>query len=203
MEKFLQAALSVWNPQRVVNQKKATGDLTLDKIFIPFIGIILTCIALDIIAVDFFCESLPNQIIDRVNEAFPEKLLALANNSFYQNMSVILNILLSMAAVSILPKKIFSPASRNSTLATLIIISASESFYSTASNSIFYFFTGQLAIFHLKLTGFMYALSIIVQLIINITIFFVWFRIAIKILDLSKIKAATVSLVWVLSSGWI
>jgi hypothetical protein len=184
MEKFLAFAKIAWNPVGAARSKVLDGSFTVGKMLAPYVGIVIACNLLVVGAQKFYIESL--QFAG--GGEMPDHPL-LENNLALQFLSVI-QVLAPLAAIAILPARMFHPSTRSAVLAAVLAVAAASAFYGAAFGVPAYMFAGMTVTVDPEL-GVMILIAgtlpgIIVQLVL-IPVF--WFRTTMSVLGISGAKA--------------
>lgn len=179
MEKFLQAALVAWNPIGEVRRRMNSGNLSVDKVLVPFIVIIIACRLFAAGSDDFLQEVIINQTDLQVPST------PFLNNDFALRFMSVIDIFVVIGIVSLLPSNTFHPVGRSPTLATIIIVTSGWAFYGAAIGVLTDFISAVLITINTPL-GFIayYLLQILVSLIILGLIIFFWLKTSMSILGL-------------------
>lgn len=179
MEKFLQAALVAWNPIGEVRRRMNSGNLSVDKVLVPFIVIIIACRLFAAASDDFLIEVIKNQTDLQVPST------PFLDNDFALRFMSAIDIFVVIGIVSLLPSNTFHPVGRSSTLAAIIIVSSGWAFYGAAIGALTDFISGVLITVNPTL-GIIahYLLMTLASLIILGLIIFFWLKTSMSILGL-------------------
>jgi len=189
MEKFLKAATIAWNPIGEVRRRMGLRSLTVGSVLTPYILIVIACNLFLVEAEKFFLET----VFAAVRYDLPEH--ALTKSQFALRLMSAILVLLPAVAVSLLPSRVFHPASRTETVAAMLIVVSAWAFYGAAIGVPVYFLAGTLATVNPELgLNTVLVLSFPMTIaVVGLTLFF-WFRIMLSVLGLSGISVIAITL---------
>lgn len=190
MEKLLQAAAIAWNPIGEVRRRMESGILNVGSVLVPYIGIIIACNLFGLGAQRFFFES----VFYSAGAQLPHH--PLVTSDYAQRTMSALGVLAPIAAVSLLPTRIFHPPGRSATISAMLVVAAAWAFYGAVISGSIHFIAGSLATVDLELGISTFSLLTIPAsiVILGLTLFF-WLRITLNIFGLSGFQMIGISIV--------
>lgn len=145
MEALLKHATLAWNPIRETRTRLHEGTLTPGAIVVPFIAVVVGCNLVAGGAQQFFNDAVAFAAGVELTDH------PLVTNPFAQRVLATLGTLLPAAAVALLPARVFVPAGRAATVASIIIFNAAWAFYGAALGTPVYILAGSIATADLEL----------------------------------------------------
>ena len=177
MEKLLQAAAIAWNPAGEVRRRVDSGTLTVSAVLVPAIAAIIGCTLFKMAAWNFFWDSTFHAIAPQTPK--------MATSEFVVQLASAVGSLAPLAALLLLPERVFQPLGRSASGAAILIVIAANAFYAAAFGAIVYFVAGAQAWDNPRL-GLRTFQLLSVPLAIGVTglTLFFWCQIALSILRL-------------------
>ncbi len=127
MEKLISAALVAWNPVGAVSHRRASGELDVANVIVPFMAVYVAANAAQWMATKEFLSALYTAA-DR-DLVVP----AILENTFANQALAVMSALLAIGAIALLPGRLFEPAGRTTALAAVFVLFASMAFYSAVA----------------------------------------------------------------------
>ena len=187
MENFLKAASLAWNPIAEVRRRNDDGTLTIGSVLVPFIGVVIACNLFAFAGQRFFYET----VLSQFGQEFPNSPLLC---DFSLRFFSAIFILAPVAAVSLLPARVFEPSDRNATAAALLILGGAWAFYGAAIGVPIHFVAGVMATVDVESAISTYLLlSVLIALGIPILLISFWLRITLHVLELSGARTFGIS----------
>lgn len=191
MEKFLEAATLAWNPIGEVRRRLGSGTLTVSAVLIPVVAAVIACNLFRMAAWSFFW----NTVLHARDPNGPK----LSTSTFVVEFGSALGLLVTVAALALVPARVFQPYGRSAAAAALLIVLAAEAFYFAAVAAPVYFVAGSFAYDNLLLGLRTFELLIppMTLAVLSLTLFF-WCRISLSILNLGAARMMGITLVVIL-----
>ena len=188
MEKFLEAATLAWNPIGEVRRRLSSGTLTVSAVLIPVVAAVIACNLFRMSAWNFFWDT----ALHAVDPNVPK----LTTSTFVVQLGSALGALVTVAALALVPARVFQPYGRSASAAALLIVSAANAFYFAAIAAPVYFVAGSFAFDNLELgLRTFQSLSLLMTLAVTGLTLFFWCRISLSILNLGAARMMGITLV--------
>ncbi len=167
MEALIKHATLAWNPIRETRTRLHEGTLTPGAIAMPFLAVVIGCNLVAGGAQQFFNDAVAfGAGMQLTNHP-------LVTNPFAQRVLATLGALAPAAAVALLPTRVFVPAGRAATVASIIIFNAAWAFYGAALGTPVYILAGSIATSDLELGLGVFAM-LMVPAMMAIFVLLVW-----------------------------
>lgn len=196
MDKFLESVRLAWNPIGEVRKRCSDGTLSFGSVLVPYVGVVIACNLFALAAQRFLLECFASQL----GAQLPD--VPLLRNDWAQKFASAFGVLAPVGVISLLPSRVFHPASRNGVAASALIVAAASSFYGAVLTAPIYFFSGILVSADPQFGLTVFTLLIYpssIALIVLVLVF--WLRITLKVLEIRFSQVVLISFVGLLVIG--
>lgn len=193
MKVLFEAALIAWNPFSAVKKRKEEGKLNLEEVIVPFAGVIVASKLVEFEAMRYWLEAL-SYALDLPSLNIPPFL----SNEFAQQFLAVFGALFPIGAIFLLPKPLFHPHKASSIGATILIITSSFTFYGSTIAATFNILSGTIVQTNPSMAQNLLWLSMIASLAIIPIAIWIWSKILLSTLGLSKPAFASVTIAYIL-----
>lgn len=196
METLFKLAVAVWNPIPEIERRLQEGRLTIREVLPLFVPIVVAGGLAVSEAQSFFfeaAEAVGAEILDS------RPVGTIFTNEFARRLVTVFGMLAPAGAVAFLPSRIFAPADRSTTVASLIVLSATFVFYAVALGILVHFISGVIVLMSAELG--LYAFIALLMLY-SILLFWIMIRFWIPVLlDVIKLPGRAFAIVSVCFVG--
>lgn len=194
MKVLVESAAIAWNPVGEVRRRMEAGSLSLASVLAPFIGIVIVCNLIAVAGQRFFW----SQVQGAAGAGVPGDPW-MGSDYALRALSTI-GVLAPLAAAALLPRPVFDPVGRGSTLATMLIVAAASAFYGAAITVPIYLGAGILANSNPDLAVRAYiALGIVAGLTTALLTLAFWIRATRNVLGFSRAQVTKITAAAVLA----
>ncbi|MBU0968635.1 MAG: hypothetical protein KKA54_19900 [Proteobacteria bacterium] len=193
MEKLIKAALIAWNPFLAVKKRKEEGKLNLEEVIAPFVGVIVASKLVEFEALRYWLEAFSYASGMTIPNIPP-----FLSSEFAQQFLAVFGTLFPIGAIFLLPKSLFHPHKAGSIGATILIITSSFTFYGSAVAATFNILSGTIVQTNPSMAQNLLYVSMIASFSIIPIAIWLWGKILLRVLGLSKPAFASITISYIL-----
>lgn len=193
MEKLIKAALIAWNPFWAVEKRKEEGKLNFEEVVVPFIGVIVASKLVEFEAMRYWLEA-----FSYASGLPSPNIPPILSSEFAQQFLAVFGALFPIGAILLLPKSLFHPHKAGSIGATILIITSSFTFYGSTIAATFNILSGIIVQTNPSMAQNLLWLSMVAALAIIPIAIWLWSKILLRVLGLSKPAFALVTISYIL-----
>lgn len=196
MEKLIKAALIAWNPFLEVKKRMVEGKLGMENVLVPFVTVIIASKLVEFEAWRYWFE-----VVMQAAGSPEVNIPPILSNKFAQQFLAVFGTLFPIGTIFLLPNSNYYPHKASAIGASILIITSSFTFYGSTIAAAGYVLTGTMIQVNPYMGQNFLWLSVAASIAIVPVAIWLWCKILLSVLGLSKSAFSLITASYFLGIG--